>query len=107
MRSVHSDLDLDGGAQPQRTMLAWNRTMLAAVLGCATVAFAAQRQQMPVVAAVAAACAVLVLVLVLRDMPAWRVGGSAHYVLMRHVAAAVVLLAALGLVIAVRGMVGT
>lgn len=106
MRSVHSDLDVDGGAQPQRTMLAWNRTMLAAVLGCATVAFAAQRQQMVVIAAVAACAAIVVLVLVLRDMPAWRNGGSAHYTLMRHVAAAVVVLAGLGVIIAIRGMVG-
>ena len=104
MRSVHSDLDADGGAQPQRTMLAWNRTMLAAVLGCATVAFAAQRQQMVVIAAVAACAALVVLVLVLRDMPAWHESGSARYRLMRHVAAAVVLLAGLGVVIAVRGI---
>lgn len=106
MRSVHSDLDVDGGAQPQRTMLAWNRTMLAAVLGCATVAFAAQRQQMAVIAAVAACAAIAVLVLVLRDMPAWRAGGSAHYGLMRHVTAAVLVLAGLGVIIAVRGIVG-
>lgn len=104
MRSVHSDLYVDGGAQPQRTMLAWNRTMLAVVLGCATVAFAAQRQQMPVIAALAALAAVAVLVLVMRDMPRWRVGGSAHYLLMRHVVGAVLVLAALGIAIAVRGM---
>ncbi|WP_156224236.1 DUF202 domain-containing protein [Pseudactinotalea suaedae] len=103
---MHSDLDADGGAQPQRTMLAWNRTLLAAVLGCATVAFAAQRQQMVVTAAVAACAAIAVLVLVLRDMPAWHEGGSAHYRLMRHVAGAVVLLAGLGVVIAVRGILG-
>lgn len=104
MRAVHSDLDADGGAQPQRTMLAWNRTMLATVLGCATVAFAAQRQQLPALAAIGAAAAVGVLVLVLRDLPAWRVGGSAHYRLMRHVLGAVLVLAALGLAIAVRGI---
>jgi hypothetical protein len=107
VRSVHSDLDADSGAQPQRTMLAWNRTMLATVLGCATLAFAAQRQEMAVVAAVAAVAALAVLVLVLRDMPAWREGGgTAHYALMRHVAAAVVLLAALGACIAIRGLLG-
>ncbi|WP_156252322.1 DUF202 domain-containing protein [Pseudactinotalea terrae] len=106
MRSVHSDLDADGGAQPQRTMLAWNRTMLATVLGCATLAVAAQRQEMAVIAAVAALAALAVLVLVLRDMPAWREGGSTHYTLMRHVAGAVVLLAALGAVISIRGLLG-
>jgi hypothetical protein len=96
----------DGGAQPQRTMLAWHRTIMASVLGCATVAFAASRQQMPVVAAVAACAALGLLVMMLRDMPSWRVGGSAHYVLMRHVLVAVLLLAALGLSISVRGIVG-
>lgn len=105
MRSVHSDLDLDGGAQPQRTMLAWNRTMLATVLGCATLAFAAQRQQMAVIAAVAACAALAVLVLVLRDMPSWG-DGRIHYRLMRHVVGAVVLLAVLGAVIAIRGILG-
>lgn len=104
MRSVHSDLDVDGGAQPQRTMLAWNRTLLASVLGCATVAFAAQRQEMPATAAVAALAALILLVLVLHDLRAWQPGGSAHYPLMRQVAAALLLLAALGVVIAVRGM---
>ncbi len=106
MRSVHSELDVDGGAQPQRTMLAWNRTLLATVVGCATVAFAAQRQQMPVIAALAAVSAVGVLALVLRDLRLWRVGGSAHYRLMRHVMVAVVLLGTLGAVIAVRGILG-
>lgn len=105
MRSVHSDLDVDGGAQPQRTMLAWNRTLLATVLGCATVAFAAQRQELAALAAVAAVAAIVVLGVVLRDLRAWQPGSGAQYPLMRHVAAAVVLLAALGLIIAVYGVV--
>ena len=106
MRSVHSDLDADSGAQPQRTMLAWSRTMLATVLGCATLAFAAERHGFAVTAAIAACAALVVLLLVLRDMPRWRVGGSTHYRLMQHVVATVVLLAALGAFIAIRGMLG-
>lgn len=77
--------------------------MLATVLGCATVAFAAERQHLPGLAAVSALAAIGVLVLVQRDMPRWRSGGSAHYGLMRHVVGAVLLLAVLGMVIAVRG----
>jgi len=96
----------DGGAQPQRTMLAWHRTVMASVLGCATVAFAASRQQMPVVAAVAACTALGLFVMMLRDLPSWRVGGGAHYLLMRHVLVAVLLLAALGVTISVSGLVG-
>lgn len=106
MRAVHSDLHADDGAQPQRTMLAWSRTLLATVLGCSTVAFAAERQQMPVVAAIAGLAALVVLLLLLRDLRAWRPGGDAHYPLMRHVVVAVLVLAVLGIVIALRGLLG-
>jgi len=102
MRAV-AGLDADGGAQPQRTMLAWSRTLLATVLGCAAVAFAAQRQGMPLVAALAGLASLGVLVLVLRDLRGWQ-PGAGSYPLMRRVAAAVVLLAALGSVVAIRGV---
>src|SRR5690606_41332542 len=75
MRAV-AGLDADGGAQPQRTMLAWSRTLLATVLGCATVAFAAQRQGMPLVAALAGLASLGVLVLVLRDLLGWQPGAG-------------------------------
>lgn len=103
MRSVHSDLAADGGAQPQRTMLAWNRTVLAAVVASSVVAFTAERQHQPVTAAVAALVAVAMVGLVLRGMRRWGTG-SAHYRLMRQVVATAVLLAALGVSLAVRGM---
>lgn len=105
MRAVHSDLEADGGAQPQRTVLAWNRTILAAVVGTAIVSVNAQRQQLPAVAALAALVCVVLLVLLLRDLPRWREGGgTAHYRLMRHVTGAVVVLAVLGVVVAVAGI---
>lgn len=103
MRDVHSDLGEDGGAQPQRTMLAWNRTVVATVLGCATVAFTAQRQQMPVVAVLAALAAFMLLAL-LDDLRQWRADGRTRYWLMRQGAIAVCTLAALGVTIAVRGV---
>lgn len=105
MRAIHSDLDVDGGAQPQRTMLAWNRTVIATVLGCATVAFTAQRQQMAVVAVLAALAAFMMLAL-LDDLRRWESDGRTRYWLMRQAAAAVLTLAALGVVIAVRGVLG-
>jgi UDP-N-acetylmuramyl pentapeptide phosphotransferase/UDP-N-acetylglucosamine-1-phosphate transferase len=105
MRDVHSDLDVDGGAQPQRTMLAWNRTVTSSVLGCATVAFTAQRQHMPVVAVLAAVAAVM-LVGLLDDLRHWRADGRGRYWLMRQAAGAVCVLAALGAVVAIRGAIG-
>lgn len=102
MRAVHSDLGEDGGAQPQRTMLAWNRTVMSTVLGCALVALTAQRQHMPVVA-VLAALAAFVLLALLDDLRHWREDGHGRYWLMRQAAAAVCVLAALGVTIAVRG----
>ncbi|MFV0427028.1 MAG: DUF202 domain-containing protein [Beutenbergiaceae bacterium] len=104
MRRVHSDLNADGGAQPQRTMLAWNRTVLAAVVGSSVVAVTAQRQQLPVLAAVAVLTALGMLIVVVRDMREWGNGGS-HYALMRHVVVTVVVLAGLGTAIAVQGII--
>ncbi|MFV0252429.1 MAG: DUF202 domain-containing protein [Beutenbergiaceae bacterium] len=103
MRSVHSDLAADGGAQPQRTMLAWNRTVLAGVVASSVVAFTAQRQQMPAIAAVSVLASLGMLVLVLSGMRHWGTG-SHHYRLMRSVVVTVVVLALLGIVIAIRGM---
>lgn len=103
MRSVHSDLSADGGAQPQRTMLAWNRTILACVVGSSVVAFTSERLQMPVISALAALAALGMLLIVLRDMRRWG-EGSYHYRLMRHVVGTVVMLALFGVTIAVRGM---
>lgn len=84
-------------------MLAWNRTVMSTVLGCALVAFTAQRQQMPVVAVLAALASFVMLALV-DDLRRWREDGHGRYWLMRQAAVAVCVLAVLGTAIAIRGM---
>ena len=103
MRTVGGLAD-DLGAQPQRTMLAWNRTVLAAVLGALVVALTAERQELPVVAAVAGLAALGLLVMVIRDLRHWDAVESAPWTAMLHVGISVVMLAGLGITIALHGI---
>lgn len=85
-------------------MLAWNRTVLAAVLGALVVALTAERQGLAAVAAVAGLAALGLLVMVLRDLRHWEATESSPWTAMLHVGVAVVVLAALGTTIAVTGI---
>lgn len=92
----------DDGAQPQRTMLAWQRTMSAVVLGCVLVSFAALRQGMPEVTVLGAVAALAAIGLTL-DLRRYR-PGAGPYIVMVRVLTAVVALAGLGLVVAIAGI---
>lgn len=85
-------------------MLAWNRTVLAAVLCALVAALTAERQQMPGVAGVAGVAALGLLVMVLRDLRRWRPPAASPWTPILHVCSAVIALAALGLTIAVKGL---
>lgn len=94
----------DPGAQPQRTMLAWNRTILATVLGALLVALTAERQQLPGVAAAAGLAAAGLLLMVLRDLRHWHHTDVSPWTPILHVGLAVAGLAALGVTVAVTGI---
>jgi hypothetical protein len=86
-------------------MLAWNRTMLAAVLGAMLVALTAERLQHPAIAAIAGLAALALLLLVLRDLRRWRHDGNGPWTSLLHVGIAVVVLAGLGAALAIAGLV--
>ncbi|UFU05606.1 DUF202 domain-containing protein [Ruania halotolerans] len=93
-------LDGDTGAQPQRTMLSWHRTVLSVTLGTLVVSITAQRLEHPLIAAIAALTAFALLVLVLRSLRQWGPHARARWTVLQMTCISVVVLGSLGLLLA-------
>lgn len=92
----------DPGAQPQRTALAWQRSALSVGLGGVVLAFTAERQGHPVLAAIAGIVAAAAVVLLATTTHTWR-PGAAGPALTRY-AVAVGAVAVTGAVVALAGL---
>lgn len=99
-------LDGDPGAQPQRTILSWHRTVLSVTMGAVVASMTAQRLGHPVVAAVAALAAIILLGGSLRRLRYWHPGATRWSVL-RQATVAVVVLALIGIGLAAANILDT
>lgn len=94
----------DPGAQPQRTVLAWQRTVLACGAGALVLAFTAQRHGYFLLAALAGLTGAGVVLTLLLRLGSWRPGHAGD--VLHLVACCVTVVAVLAVVVAVRGLVG-
>lgn len=99
-------LEDDPGAQPQRTILSWHRTILSVTVGALVASMTAQRLGHPLVAALAALAAIVLLGGSLRRLRHWHPGAT-RWPLLRQAAIAVVVLALLGTGLAIINFLDT
>lgn len=100
-------LDGDPGAQPQRTMLSWHRTVLAVTMGALVASMTALRLGHPVLSGLAALAAVAGLGGALRRLRYWQPSSASRWSVLRQSAIAVVALAVIGAALAVANILDT
>ena len=99
-------LDGDPGAQPQRTILSWHRTVLSVTVGALVASITAQRLGHPVLAAVAALAAIILLAGSLRRLRYWHPRAT-RYSVLRQATIAVVVLGLIGMGLAITSILDT
>src|SRR5699024_142367 len=104
---VTTGIEGDAGAQPQRAMLSWHRTVLAVTMGAWVASMTAQRLGHPVLSGLAALAAVAGLGGALRRLRHWEPGASSRWSVLLQVTVAVVVLSALGMALAVANILDT
>ncbi|HIZ34545.1 MAG TPA: hypothetical protein H9815_02115 [Candidatus Ruania gallistercoris] len=97
----------DAGAQPQRTMLSWHRTVLAVTMGALVASMTAQRLGHPVLSGLAALAAIAGLGGALRRLRYWQPTAASRWSVLLQVTVAVVVLGALGVALAVANILDT
>lgn len=99
-------LNGDPGAQPQRTILSWHRTVLSVTVGALVASMTAQRLGHPILAGVAALAAVAMLVGSLRRLRYWH-PRSTRWSVLRQATIAVVVLGLIGMSLATANILDT
>lgn len=97
----------DPGAQPQRTVLSWHRTVLGVTMGALVASLTAQRLGHPVLSGLAALAAVAGLGGALRRLRYWQPTSASRWLVLRQTAWAVVVLSAIGAALAVANILDT
>ena len=100
-------IDGDPGAQPQRTMLSWHRTVLAVTMGALVASMTAQRLGHPVLSGLAALAAIAGLGGALRRLRYWQPTSASRWSVLVQVSVAVVVLSVIGAALAVANILDT
>lgn len=100
-------IDGDPGAQPQRTMLSWHRTVLAVTMGALVASMTAQRLGHPVLSGLAALAAIAALGGALRRLRYWAPTSASRWSVLVQVAVAVLVLGVIGALLAVANILDT
>lgn len=88
-------LEGDPGAQPQRTILSWHRTVLAVTVGALVASMTAQRLGHPLLAAIAAVAGFVLLGGALYRLRYWH-ARAPRWAVLRQAAVAVIVLSLIG-----------
>src|SRR5699024_2758127 len=96
----------DPGAQPQRTILSWHRTVLAVTVGALVASMTAQRLGHPLLAAIAALAGFVLLAGALYRLRYWH-PRAARWAVLRQAAVAVIVLSLIGTSLAIVSFLAT
>jgi len=99
-------LDGDPGAQPQRTILSWHRTVLAVTVGALVASMTAQRLGHPLLAAIAALAGFVLLGGALYRLRHWH-PHAARWAVLRQAAVAVIVISLIGTSLAIVSFLDT